>query len=144
MWTQDPALSRANLDHWREHARWFRQAQKPEKLDEQWDGSRWRELSHFWDPAVSSLLPWQCLHCGLYNAPLTREQVPYVERVNCSHCARRPARTESLLREAFGDPRNLALLIHWDGWQPFGTTGGHPCGAIEFQVIVLGYWLYPL
>ena len=29
---------------------------------------------------------------------------------------------------ARGDPRNIALIGHWDGWQPFGSTGQHSCG----------------
>ena len=24
-----------------------------------------------------------------------------------------------------GNPRNIALIGHWDGWQPFGYPGSH-------------------
>ena len=27
-----------------------------------------------------------------------------------------------------GDPRNIALIGHWDGWQPFSTSIKHSCG----------------
>ena len=29
---------------------------------------------------------------------------------------------------ARGEPRNIALIRHWDGWQPFGAPGQHSCG----------------
>ena len=29
---------------------------------------------------------------------------------------------------AKGDPRNLVLIGHWDGFQPFRSTGKHGCG----------------
>ena len=27
-----------------------------------------------------------------------------------------------------GEPRNIALIAHWDGWQSFGSPGRHSCG----------------
>lgn len=29
---------------------------------------------------------------------------------------------------ARGDPRNVALIGHWDGFRPFRSTGRHSCG----------------
>ena len=29
-----------------------------------------------------------------------------------------------------GDPRNIALIGHWDGWQPFSTSSNHSSGEI--------------
>ena len=29
-----------------------------------------------------------------------------------------------------GEPRNIALIGHWDGWQPFGAPGQHSCGKL--------------
>ena len=33
---------------------------------------------------------------------------------------------------ACGDPRNIALIGHWDGWQPFGYSGSQSCGKYYF------------
>ena len=27
-----------------------------------------------------------------------------------------------------GDPNNIALIGHWDGWQPFSTSSKHSSG----------------
>ena len=29
---------------------------------------------------------------------------------------------------ATGDPRNITLIGHWDGWQPFSTSSKHGSG----------------
>ena len=34
------------------------------------------------------------------------------------------------LQFAQGDPRNIALIGHWDGWQPFSTSAKHGCGKL--------------
>jgi hypothetical protein len=31
-----------------------------------------------------------------------------------------------------GNPCNIALIGHWDGWQPFGYPGSHSCGKYIF------------
>jgi len=38
---------------------------------------------------------------------------------------------------AAGDPRNTALIGHWDGWQPFGSTGSHSCGRLQYMYIYI-------
>ena len=35
---------------------------------------------------------------------------------------------DHLPKETFGNPRNIALIGHWDLWQPFSTTCNHSCG----------------
>ena len=39
--------------------------------------------------------------------------------------------------KARGDPRNIALIGHWDGWYPFQCKSSHSCGAIEVSVLNL-------
>ena len=39
--------------------------------------------------------------------------------------------------KARGDPRNIALIGHWDGWYPFQCKSSHSCGAIEVSVLHL-------
>ena len=43
----------------------------------------------------------------------------------CPHCC---SRVEHTHQYAHGDPRNIALIGHWDGWQPFSTSLKHSCG----------------
>ena len=37
---------------------------------------------------------------------------------------------EQEVKEEFarGDPRNIAFLLHWDGFQPFGESDKHSTG----------------
>ena len=37
------------------------------------------------------------------------------------------------VKTATGSPLNLALIGHWDGWQPF-KTGTKSCGSIEISI----------
>ena len=43
----------------------------------------------------------------------------------CPHCF---SAFNHLPRYTNGDPRNLALIGHWDGWQPFSSSNKHNCG----------------
>ena len=40
-----------------------------------------------------------------------------------------------LPKYANGDPRNVALIGHWDGWQPFSTSIKHSCGMLKILAI---------
>ena len=48
-----------------------------------------------------------------------------VYSVQCEECG---DQTYHLPKFARGEPRNIALIGHWDGWQPFGLPGQHSCG----------------
>ena len=37
--------------------------------------------------------------------------------------------------KAKGDPRNKALMEHWDGWYPFHSKSSYSCGAIDVSVV---------
>lgn len=38
---------------------------------------------------------------------------------------------------AYGDPRNIAYILHWDGFQPFSGKDNHGCGALEVQIATM-------
>ena len=35
---------------------------------------------------------------------------------------------------AGGDPSNIGYIAHWDGFSPFGTSGGHSTGVIDVKI----------
>lgn len=40
---------------------------------------------------------------------------------------------EHFIKVTSGSPLNLALVGHWDGWQPFGTSY-RGCGSLEVSI----------
>ena len=50
----------------------------------------------------------------------------HYSQIQCPECHRE---FQHIPRYAIGDPRNIVLIGHWDGWQPFGSTGQHSCDA---------------
>ena len=40
-------------------------------------------------------------------------------QLQCSECH---TKFDYEVRRATGNPRNIALIRHWDGWQPFSMT----------------------
>ena len=51
--------------------------------------------------------------------------------MTCPHCTVTVAHT---IRKVNGNPRNLAYIVHWDGFQPFDGRCNHRSGAIEVQI----------
>ena len=47
--------------------------------------------------------------------------------------------TEHQPKFAWGEPRNIALIGHWDGWQPFGSPGQHSCGECKAVILKKPY-----
>lgn len=45
--------------------------------------------------------------------------------ISCNECHHN---FKHVLRYTRGDPRNIALIGHWDGFRPFRSTGKHGCG----------------
>lgn len=48
-------------------------------------------------------------------------------QIKCPYCA---TQFHHCLRYTRGDPRNIALIGHWDGWQPFSTSTKRSCGKV--------------
>ena len=90
---------------------------------------RFAELSWFWDPRQQWLLPFRCTNCkSVISAEFISTSV--VQRTSCVHlvCPHCYCDIRHTLKYASGDPRNIALIGHWDGWQPFSTSLRHSCG----------------
>ena len=92
---------------------------------------RFSELSWFWDPRKRWLLPVKCPQCSTVvptddiKKNLSEDNDLEQVEIVCPEC------NQVFLhmpKYATGDPRNIALIGHWDGWQPFGSTGTHSCG----------------
>ena len=95
----------------------------------------WRtvcRVSWFWDPEQRWLIPVRCDFCAEVISASTinsviessAESTPEVT-ILCPHCF---TEFQHLPQYTNGDPRNLALVVHWDGWQPFSTSNKHSCG----------------
>jgi len=115
-----------NKDHWIEGSSCYF------PLKEIWDGSRFNKLSWFWDPNRIYMLPFRCQFC---QSVICVEEIELSEQLDedsfivfCNECGFRQDHTP---KYSCGDPRNIALIGHWDGWQPFGASGRHSCGIIK-------------
>lgn len=140
LWTSDPIFCKKILAHWYEKDHWLGQENQEswgfECKKEIWDGRRFSELQWFWNPEEEWQLPAKCLNCGgvisvqeINSSPETPDGSQKL--VTCPHCAVTGAQT---VKKVHGDPRNLAYILHWDGFQPFDGKYNHGSGAIEIQI----------
>ena len=104
--------------HWREKSHWL-PAQCKEGWGwpckkEFWDGTRFSELSYFWDPHAEWTLPVRCPESGcgtvisvdeLLSAPVACDGVDTTRLVECSSCQHI---FEHIPQQVRGDPRNIA------------------------------------
>ena len=104
-------------------------------LKEIWDGTRFGELSWFWDSNKTWTLPVFCKFCS---SVISVEEVESSSFINdhylviCKECG---SQQTVRLERTHGNPRNLAFIGHWDGWQPgFGSPGAHSCGKFYKQI----------
>ena len=98
-------------------------------------GSRFAEYAWFWDPTALWHLPALCPFCkhvvsSKYMNEVSKQNMNAngtvsIECPNCYNCF------DHLLKSTRGDPRNIALIGHWDGWQPFSTSSKHSCGKFH-------------
>jgi len=93
---------------------------------------RFAELSWFWDLRQQWILPFRCtackqVICADHISKTLGQECFHGQAISllCPHCCRRVQHT---VHYATGDPRNIALIAHWDGWQPFSTSLKHSCG----------------
>uniref|UniRef100_A0A1X7SW07 Uncharacterized protein n=1 Tax=Amphimedon queenslandica TaxID=400682 RepID=A0A1X7SW07_AMPQE len=73
--------------------------------------------------------------CTSHNssANIITESMSVVDRATiiCTQCYHRFSHVPQY---SHGDPRNIALIGHWNGWQPFSTFIKHYCGSVELEI----------
>lgn len=124
------------LSHWRDKDEWFNKSPL-EDIDmiELWHGGRFRELSYFWDSTVETLYPFVCTKC---NKVVPTAHISAASgfsmgseqqlSVTCPHCHEVQV---VLPKYARGDPRNQAIFLHYDGWNPQSTSAKHGIASIS-------------
>jgi hypothetical protein len=140
-WCNDKEFCHMMTSHWKEKDHWIQVDGGYSIKKEIWDGSRFCELSWFWDPCSKWILPTFCLFCKhVISAIEIENQLPSscsVEDIiaenecitlmlECQQCFNK---FNYCVQVASGDPRNIALIGHWDGWQPFSTSAKHSSGS---------------
>ena len=118
--------------HWNHRQSWMKDTDTMcQHLNEIWDGSRFTELEWFWNPNKTWALPTRCEFYkqvvgvnsfDIHDDSVTEGTEINVECPNCFH------HFKHNLHFTQGDPRNIALIGHWDGWQPFSSSVKHGCG----------------
>lgn len=141
-WCSNAEFCNKMTAHWLYRDKWMHNRRSNvanDTFDEIWDGSRFSELSWFWNSEKQWLLPVRCTFCS--NIVGTEEIMHAMQRtmgsnctstvsITCSHCY---TKFNHIPEYANGDPRNLALIGHWDGWQPFTTSIKHSCGKFTMH-----------
>lgn len=134
-WCSNANMCKKMMAHWENKEHWIRGIGSNFILKEVWDGSRFNELSWFWNPECSWMLPFRCKFC---NSVIGAKEIQESEQngecynVQCSECGTNHDHIPCFTN---GNPRNIALIGHWDGWQPFGYPGSHSCGKCMTFVI---------
>lgn len=124
-WVSDPDMCNKMTQHWKEKECWLQRTEGWHTKTELWDGDRFAELSWFWDPASTWTLPVRCKTQGCRNIISSEvvDSLPEIrsgiKEVTCNECH---SSFSFQVKSAQGDPRNIALLGHWDGFQPFGSS----------------------
>lgn len=139
LWASDPSYCKKLLGHWFEKEHWLGQENREgwgfESKREIWDGKRFSELQWFWNPEEEWQVPAKCLNCGGVISVQQINSSPDTDGgqklVTCQSCTVTVAHT---IQKVNGDPRNLAYILHWDGFQPFDGKYNHGSGAIEVQI----------
>jgi len=135
-WFTSKTMCTKMLAHWYEKEHWLENTEGWHLKNEIWDGNRWSELQWFWNPENVWALPTRCSHCDipisadhLSNSP-DRDGEGFFKIVECPVCFEN---FEHCIKMAKGSPLNLALIGHFDGWQPFGTSYR---GSGSFEVTI--------
>ena len=133
-WFKSTTMCNKILSAWKERQHWLHGEDRRSVRKELWDGERWHELRWFWDPKDKWMLPVFCSNCKevisvghIQKCPKDRTDYYLIDCPNCMHSSKHSPQF------TYGSPLNLALLGHWDGWQPFGTSY-RGSGAIELSI----------
>jgi len=135
-WCADPVFCKMMMAHWENKAHWIDGiGANVDELTEIWDGSRFNEMKWFWDKDCEWMLPFKCTFCSyVISVEQISEsvQIQGCYQVTCDDCG---TRHRCKPKYVCGEPRNIALIGHWDGWQPFGYPGTHSCGMFSMPIL---------
>lgn len=129
-----PAYCRANLAHWRARADWLEAPKSSQSTDgvEMWHGQKnlFKKHSDFFDPGCTFEKPRYCatLECKhIFHVEVLREAKEKKLALSCPRC---DLSQFYELNMGKGDPRNIAVMLHYDGWTAprMGGTSKHKSG----------------
>ncbi|MCO5608601.1 hypothetical protein L7F22_062814 [Adiantum nelumboides] len=131
------------LNLWRHKENWI----KGDAMSEQrrivdfWDGLKFQEVKEFWNPLATYKLPVVCPspYCKktyttfptCKRSKALRHHVGEEYNFVCIECKENIKCKKNFQK---GDPRNVALLLHWDGLQTSRTTQ-KSCGVVEVMLL---------
>ncbi|MCO5606008.1 hypothetical protein L7F22_060195 [Adiantum nelumboides] len=137
------------LNIWRRKQQWLPKGSNNQqgRIIDFWNGSKFKEVKDFWDPMASYELPVVCSNVAcnkVYTTFPTSKRHEALQRgwdddkavydFTCSECLEDIQCKRKMQR---GDPRNVALLLHWDGFQTSRTTQ-KSCGVVEVLLLNAG------
>ena len=113
-WCQDASFCVRMTAHWQEKDHWISSSTiNNRRRKELWDGQRFAESAWFWDPQCSWLLPTRCPLCSqVISSEFINGTSGSVVSLICPACHKK---FQHCVQSANGDPRNIALIGHWDG-----------------------------
>ena len=122
--------------HWEQRDHWLNGENERDSFSEIWDGKKFSELKWFWDREEYWLLPVRCPWCAEVisaahiSTSMTEAASSNACTIRCPYCCYTAFPHQ--VKYATGDPRNIALVGHWDGWKPFSTSAKHSCGTYVY------------
>ncbi|MCO5591538.1 hypothetical protein L7F22_045524 [Adiantum nelumboides] len=141
--TRSQSICHEFLEMWRNKKRWLDNSciSEDTKIHEFWDGTKCKNFEDFWNPNSHFELPVICPNSEYKQAyrawptpdnALQAGSTKY--KILCKSC-REEFECDKVLCK--GDPRNFALLVHWDGFQSSKTTQKN-CGVVEVKILNTG------
>ena len=136
-----PAYCRANLAHWRARSDWLGKPKTSQESRgiEMWHGQQnlFKRYESFFDPNQTMEIPSYCHTIGCNQViPVRDIKQAAAEgvRMTCPKCG---LEDEYKLTVIAGDPRNIAVMLHWDGWSApnMGGTSTHKSGEFFFEAL---------
>ncbi|MCO5605605.1 hypothetical protein L7F22_059788 [Adiantum nelumboides] len=141
--TRSQSICHKFLEMWRNKKRWLDNSciSEDTKIHEFWDGTKCKNFEDFWNPNSHFELPLICPNSECKQAyrawptpdnALQARSTKY--KILCKSC-REEFECDKVLSK--GDPRNFALLVHWDGFQSSKATQKN-CGVVEVKILNTG------
>lgn len=150
-WCSDEIFCKKITAHWNQRDHWLNRDFELDIRKELWDGDRFAELSWFWDPSSSWILPASCPFCKTVVSSETIRHTLACLNIDQQHadglqitleCLECHTKFSDTVKTTTGDPRNIVLIGHWDGWQPFSTSSKHSCGKYNIDHVPLCTYCY--